>query len=150
MRICGILTVIAVVMISGCTLGRQPPQGNTSSIATPIPTFTPAPRPTQTPVPVTNLSVARAEQIVLEAVRLCAEQLGDGSDAPIITSFTTMYDAKAGDWHIAAFSGMRNLASACGMYRILVGISPLWMRWPARSLRLISIAADPVFSSPGA
>ena len=105
MRICGILTVIAAVMISGCTLGRQPPQGNTSSIATPIPTFTPAPRPTQTPVPVTNLSGARAEQIVLEAVRLCARQLGDGSDAPIITAFTTMYDAKAGDWRVDAFSG---------------------------------------------
>ena len=97
MRICGILTVIAVVMISGCTLGRQPPQGNTSSIATPIPTFTPAPRPTQTPLPVTNLSRARAAPILLAAVPIAGVGVlvADGNAFVRITVWMVIFPAAA-------------------------------------------------------
>ena len=99
-----VLAVLAVVILSGCVLGRGDTPANNVLLATPIPTFTPAPRSTQTPAPITNLSQAQAERAVLAEVRSCAGQIAEASQTQVQAEFSSSYDAIVGKWSIEVSS----------------------------------------------
>ena len=97
------LAILTVLILDACLLdgGTEPP---TLVSATPIPTYIPLPLPTPSPTPVTNLSRARAEQLVWMQVRSCADQLGRATESRVEVALTSNYGVSEETWEVEASS----------------------------------------------
>ena len=98
------LAIVTSLVLGACLLDSGTTPASTVVPATPIPTYTPSPLPTPSPTPLTNLTRARAEQLVWMQVRSCADQLGRPTQSRVEVALTSNYGPEDKTWVVAASS----------------------------------------------
>ena len=108
-----LLAIVMGVVLSACVLDRGPAQSSQLTAPTPIPTFTPTPRPFSNPapalIPETNLSQSKAEFLVWNQINNCANEVAGSTQIGIEIRFSPSFDASSRLWLIQATSGALNL-----------------------------------------